>query len=178
MLKNVLIAALAVVIVLLCMDRCNKPEERPAEITKKELNQAADSAGVNPQAVKEVIKYQTITRTEIKTVTDTFNRIEYKDRWTEVKGEIKHDTIKLSVTTYDSLTIVQYEKRKNLFSKKKIYIDVFNSNPSVHTDGIRMYQVKQKPKNWSLGVGVSYGWNGKNWQPQVGISLTRTLIRL
>lgn len=171
--KNVLIALLAAIIVLLFLDKCNKP----AEITTQELKEAADSAGVKPQAVKEVIKYETITKTQIKTVVDTFNRIEYKDKWTEVKGEIKHDTIDLDVTTYDSIQIVQYEKRKNFLSRKKTYIDVFNTNPNVQVSDIRSYEVKQKPKNWSVGLGISYGWNGKNWEPVVGVSLTRTLIR-
>jgi hypothetical protein len=177
MVKNVLIAALAFLVIIFYVDSCRKVHrETPAEITKHEVKEAADSAGVKPQAVKEVIKYQTVTRTQIKTVVDTFNRIEYKDKWTEVKGEIKHDTVNLDITITDSIQVVQYEKRKNWFSKKKTYIDVFNSNPNVQVNNIRHYEVKQQPKRWSVGIGITYGWNGTQWQPSVGVSLTRKLF--
>ncbi len=50
-------------------------------------------------------------------------------------------------------------------------IEVWNRHESVSV--VRRECIR--PKRWSVGVGVGYGWNGRGWSPYAGVTVSYKL---
>jgi hypothetical protein len=178
MTKNLTIAILVMLVLFLAF-RNEKPVETHPGMPKEELKQVAKDVKAKPEQIKTVIQYKTITRTQYVSVIDSNGKSQYKDQWTDIKTQIDSNSIRQDITIRDSILVVQFEKKTGFLGLggKKTYIDIRNANPNVQVNEVKHWEIKTRPKNYSVGVGITYGWNGQKWQPTVGVSVTRTLFK-
>lgn len=106
-------------------------------------------------------------------------RFAYKDRWIDLAGRIG-DQSYLEYTTFDSLIITGYNKRRGFLGlgRKETYVDAYSINPHSKVKSMQGIQIlKERPKRFGLGPYVGYGWNGERWAPNIGIGLNYSLIK-
>lgn len=107
----------------------------------------------------------------------------WKDHWMNVAGTIGNGADSIHVSGTDTLSRVDYWKRKWFLGAKHYYTDISNSNPHIHTTGYRGMEFKPAKYNWSIGLGAQVGYPVN--QPiilnkpviSLGISVQRTIIR-
>lgn len=109
---------------------------------------------------------------------DTCNyRLSYRDEWMELSG-VTAPTPAIHYRMTDSLIVTTYWKRKWLLGRKQTYIDAYSLNPHVTVKGLTGVRIlSERPKRWSLGPYVGYGFNGAQWQPTIGVGLQYAVIR-
>jgi hypothetical protein len=178
MTKNLTIAILVLLVILLLF-RKSEPVKHLPGVPKEELKQIAKDVMAKPEQVKEVIKYRTITRTQYVSTIDSNGKSQYKDQWTDIKTQIDSNSIRQDITIKDSIQIVEVEKKAGLFGlgEKKTFIDIKHSNPNVLVNDIKHYEVKTKPKRYSVGIGVTYGFDGNGFRPVVGVTVSKILFK-
>lgn len=102
----------------------------------------------------------------------------FSDKWINIKGDIgKNDSIYIKGT--DTLTKVDYSKRKWFLGKKHYYSDFSNKNPYIHIEGLKQVESKTSASKWGIGpsIGVSARLGDKiEIFPIVGISLQYNFI--
>lgn len=153
----------------------NHPDGVPVVPTNKTvLKEVAKQSGVNAKHIKSVTQFtsNTVSNIKAKRKDSTFY---FKDNYTEIKGTVDSNEVNINYTTKDTITIAEHTKKK-LFGNDVTTIEIKNKNPGVSLTTPTKYEVKTKPKKWSVGVYVGYGFNGKEWQPSVGVSLQRRLF--
>lgn len=129
-------------------------------ILEQEVAEQAALLKIKPKQIKGEIEY--ISTGEIIKQVDTV----YQDAWVRIeKGE--NDTIKMNLT--DTVTLVNYWKRKWFLAPKQQYVDVSNKSPYIRIS--KVYSIGEKPKQptFILGPSVQYGFIPN--QANIGISL-------
>ena len=133
------------------------------------------------------------TKTEIKEVRDTFEKISHDtifvDRPIAYKvKEIKHDTVRITDIKHDSvdviLPVIQKEYRDSTYSA---WVSGYQD---VNLDSIRVYQknifteinntkyvtkYKNRPFGFSVGLGVTYSPVSNKIEPGVFLGITYTI---
>ena len=108
-----------------------------------------------------------------------YNTFSHKDKWISVNGDIgKFNQIRIS--GQDTLTKVDYSKKKWLFGRTHYYSDFSNKNPYIQIAGLKQVEMYMKPKRFSIGpyVGVDFGYDqGFTVSPSIGISLQYGIIK-
>lgn len=104
---------------------------------------------------------------------------QYKDSWLDMSAVIK-DSVTLKYKSFDSLVITTYSKKQKGFLnfKRDTYIDGYSLNPYSTIrgiEGIRVYN--EKRKRWGVGPYFGYGFDGKTFRAQAGISINYDLIQ-
>jgi len=104
----------------------------------------------------------------------------YNDDWIDVNGKYvfntvdsNNDDIYFNYNVKDSLTLVSYYKRDNLFGKRYLYVEGISHNPN--TKIVNLSEIKisnHKEPKISIGFQGGYGLteNGFGWYVGVGIS--------
>lgn len=103
----------------------------------------------------------------------------FSDRWIKLNG-IVDTTIRLTYSLYDSIVITTYRKSTGFLGlgKSMVYVNGYSINPNTTVTGISNIKVQdEKPKKFSLGIGIGYGFNGNRFEPNIGFSLQYSLIR-
>jgi len=107
-----------------------------------------------------------------------YTSFSYSDKWINIKGDTgKTDSIHVKGT--DTLTKIDYTKRKWLFGKKHYYSDFSNKNPHIIIEGLKQVEVKPTINRWGIGpsIGVSARLGDKlEIAPIIGISLQYNFI--
>lgn len=114
----------------------------------------------------------------ITTVKDTAFSLIKEDEWIKIHAYLSKDTGSITFSARDSLTIVQYEKRR-LFSNTK-YIDISHANPYIKTDKAYTVSFKQTRPRLTLGPYIGYGYNinTNKFSPSIGVSIQLPLIKI
>lgn len=130
------------------------------------------------QKLKSEIKYDTIWEDGFKTVIE-YRPFSYNDKWIDIKGDIgKSDSIHIKGT--DTLTKVNYWKRKWFLGTKHYYSDFSNSNPYIKIEGLKQVEVKQTKSRWGIGPSIQMSarlGTPIEFIPTIGLSLQYNLIR-
>lgn len=103
----------------------------------------------------------------------------YEDSYLKLDG-ILDETPLIKYEIFDSLTVATFSKRKGFLGlgKKEIFVDAYSTNPNAHIKGLTGLRVASEPaKRFGVGPCVSFGYNGHEWQPSVGVSLQYSLIK-
>lgn len=120
---------------------------------KKDLKNLKSATGVSTVTEGEVVTV--IVRGEPEATVHSF---EYSDSWASIRGEVSADSLKMRYMVTDSIVFATYYKSKGFLKGKQLYIEGVSLNPNTRITGISNIQVgKDKPKRFSLGVGVNYG---------------------
>ena len=96
----------------------------------------------------------------------------------KIKGRVGSNSDSIFVSGNDTLTIVDYWKRKWFLGKAKQYTDVSNVNPYIKIGSITRIEKKRPIYRWSLGPSIQYGITPKGaaiWS--AGLSLQYSLIK-
>jgi len=113
---------------------------------------------------KQVVEYKTFA---------------YNDKWIDIKGEVgRNDQIHISGS--DTLTRVDYWKRKWALGKKHYYSDFSNKNPYIKIQGLKLVESIVDKKRFSIGpyVGVGYQFDDLSTPKiQFGLSVQYGLIQ-
>ena len=133
------------------------------------------------------------TKTEIKEVRDTFEKISYDTIFvdrpiTHKVKEIKHDTVRITDVKHDSvdviLPVIQKEYRDSTYSA---WVSGYQD---VNLDSIEIYQknifteinntkyvtkYKNRPFGFSVGLGVTYSPVSNKIEPGVFLGITYTI---
>lgn len=129
-------------------------------ILEQQVAEQAALLKIKPKQIKGKTEY--ITNTEIIKQVDTV----YQDAWVKIeRGD--NDTIKMNLI--DTITLVNYWKRKWFLAPKQQYVDVSNKSPYIRIS--KVYSIGEKPKQptFILGPSVQYGFIPN--QANIGISL-------
>jgi hypothetical protein len=106
-----------------------------------------------------------------------YKRFSYKSPYLTLEGVLA-DTPYINYSTFDSLIVTTYFKKKWFLGKKETFVDAYSLNPNAHISGLVGLKVAtEKPKRFGLGPYIGYGYSGDKWQPSVGLSLQYSLIR-
>lgn len=142
---------------------------------KKEQGKATTITVINT-----ITKYDTVSKTEISNVFDTViidsvvylyptYKTSWNDKWSFGFIEADKDSIRRQFSIINEYEIwQQYEKKNNkLFSGKKLVVYIKNNNPLTSTSELRSWNVSQKKKHFSFGVGfgIGYGFSVPELQP-------------
>lgn len=142
---------------------------------------------IKDEDIRSLTSIQGVLMGEIKanrSVIDEQKNIitEYESKY--LKISTKEDSIgnKVASYVYDAkLDIVEYSKRKNIFSKEKYYIDISSPDKNFKIEGLEHYKREIKVKNKNLGIGlqIGYGIDEKlRFNRYIGLGLSYNLIRL
>ena len=119
--------------------------------------------------------------TILKRDTVTLDQMNINDKYLTFNSVIYKDfTYKYNYIYADSLYLIKHIKNSGFLGLKKTKIfDVHYSNPNASVTGITQFTIKdlEKEKKYSFGISLSYGWNGKSFQPQVGIGVQYILFK-
>lgn len=139
-------------------------KEREIAVLKLKLKQVKQFTKVVTETViqKEVVWDTVFTYQGIKT------QYKYEDPYLSISLD---DT--LTVSLRDTLRHTQYWKRRNIFSPKVYYTDIFNTNPYTHVrlSYTLVQQVKQHKILIGPSIGLGYNLLKGTLVPQIGISL-------
>jgi hypothetical protein len=104
----------------------------------------------------------------------------YNDDWSKFYGfytlntnDKFDDKIEINYTTTDSITLVSYFKRKNIFSSRQLYVEGKSYNPNTQISNLKEIRIDNyKEPKWSIGTQVGYGitQHGMGWYAGVGIN--------
>lgn len=102
----------------------------------------------------------------------------FDDYWMQVRGSIGGGRDSIHITGTDTLSRVDYKKRKWFLGPTHYYVDFSNSNPYIKTTGYKGVSVKPDVYHWSIGPALGVGYydftSPKIW---VGFTIQRSLIR-
>lgn len=88
------------------------------------------------------------------------------------------DTVPGRVKINSIMSLTKYQKGTGFLGlKKKTYLDVSFDNPIFKPLNVSGFDITVKPKHWSIGPYVGYGWMGDKWAPNIGISIQYSLIK-
>lgn len=173
-------------------------------IENEAMKYAADSVAkllkIKPKAVSSISKTAFATDFEIPIIVDTVyvdtlkcpengyvaivknQKISYKDNWTEISGNISDTGSHISYKSRDTLSRVDYSKKKWFLGKRHFYTDFSNSNPNVTVTGYKGLELKETKKRWSIGANIQLGYsldnlNFKKPVVQAGIGLHYSIIK-
>jgi hypothetical protein len=126
------------------------------------------------------------TTGEVRPTVDTvmigdksFQHFVYEDKWLKLDG-VLDETPLIKYDIFDSLTVATFYKKRGFLGlgKKEIFVDAYSMNPAAHIKGLQGLRVASEPaKRFGIGPCISYGFNGTQWQPSVGVSLQYSLVR-
>lgn len=160
---------------------------------KSKIDSLTKELNVKSKSIKSVVEIPVFTdRTNIQTLfkydtintIDTFyvsksNKFRFDDNWLTLIGSVDTDRVVFdTIRTYNRLTIVSYMKRKHWYSlNKTTYVNVKDDNKHVNNLGLNTFEIQQKPKRFSLSIGVGYGFNGQRFTPNVGLFVGYNMIK-
>lgn len=135
----------------------------------EEITQVKTDIAINkPLSIQKRI--DTIYRDSIIYV--PYDEFIYKDKWIDIKGDIGK-TNSIEINAQDTLTKVDYWKRKWFLGNKTYYSDFSNTNPYVNISGLKQVELDVRTKRWSIGpyIGVGYDINESKPELNVGIGI-------
>jgi hypothetical protein len=105
----------------------------------------------------------------------------WSDAWMSVSGRLGNSIDSVHVIGIDTLSIVNYWKRKWLLGPKHYYVDINNSNDHIKLTEYKGVQFREKEKKWSVGpyvgVGVPLSFKDPQFKINIGISVQYSLFR-
>lgn len=174
------------------------------DMNRKQLDSFAKSVNSQIKSFQNILSLNTTTTGNIKTridtiytiqkpyivtipggiqrITDTIKnyRVKYNDQWMDLNGIIDGNSFTADYKVKGDLTFITHTKRTGFLGlgKKKTLLDVQTSNPNVSFSNMQDIDLKKvKPKHWSIGPYLGYGYNGLKFEPNIGISIQRSLIK-
>lgn len=88
------------------------------------------------------------------------------------------DTVPGRVKINGIMSLTKYQKGSGFLGlKKKTYLDVSFNNPVFKPLNVSGFDITAKPKHWSVGPFIGYGWLGSKWGPTIGISIQYSLFK-
>lgn len=108
-----------------------------------------------------------------------YNAFYYQDKWIDIQGKVGNKN-QIRISGSDTLTKVDYWKRKWFLGKKHYYSDFSNTNPYIKIQGLKQVESIVDKKRFSIGpyVGVGYQFNDLSTpKVQFGLSLQYGLIQ-
>ena len=132
--------------------------------------------------VDSSVKYIPCPEGKIIPVVSQYN-FHWNDAWTNINGTVGNGNDSVHVVQRDTLTKVDYWKRKWLLGAKSYYSDIQNSNQHITTTGYKGVQFIKKEKQWSVGISAQIGYplnqpiNLKKPTLSLGIGLQRTIFK-
>lgn len=131
---------------------------------------------------KSDVKSVSVIESEAKVVVrdtviykDSTYQLFRKDDWLDLVVKLNKDTGTVAFSLRDSLTIVEFEKRK-LFSTTRI-LDISHSSPYFSTKRAGSYTIQDRLPILTIGPSVNFGYDGQ-WRTTFGISVQVPLIKI
>lgn len=185
-------------------DRYNKEHTRAQNLAleRGEMLEYVDSFAkllkIKPKSITSVSKTGTVINTGGKLKVDTVYRdtsgaivdhVKFKwpvtsdSNWIKVYGRIGGGKDSIKIEIRDTLTRVDYSKRKWILGKKIYYTDISHSNPYVKVEGYKGITLKPEKMKWSIGPTIGVGYiigqpiNIRQPQLQLGVSIQYSLFK-
>lgn len=103
----------------------------------------------------------------------------HNDKWLSLIYDPSTDSLDLDYRV--TLTSAKYNSRKNIFSAKQQFINLWSDDPRVTINGVKRFEadVSVKHKRFGIGpaVGYTYDFSKGEFKPVVGVGLQYNLIR-
>lgn len=129
-------------------------------IFEQQVAEQAALLKIKPKQIKGKTEY--ISSVEVIKQVDTV----YQDAWVRIERG-SNDTIKMNLT--DTITLVNYWKRKWFLAPKKQFVDVTNKSPYIRISKVYSIGAKPKQPTFILGPSIQYGFIPN--QANIGVSL-------
>lgn len=141
------------------------------------IDSMAKKIDAQSKTIQTIVAAGTETKGSLKPDKDStsgFAKLSYNDRWLT----FTYDGDSLQYQIRDSLTFVTYLKKKGIFKKPELTLNAFAQNPATHIKGLTGIKLNAPmPSHFGIGLYGGYGWNGKAFEPQIGIGINYQLIR-
>ena len=126
------------------------------------------------------VRYDTITQTDTLYVSNIATKhLDIDERFFKFRAQLfENDRFNYQYTVYDSLSIVNTTSRKNIFKTWEHNVRVLSANPKTNITGLTSLTVKNKEPFIDIGISVGYGITPAGLQPFLGISATKSIIKL
>lgn len=103
----------------------------------------------------------------------------FNDKWLQYQISAFKDTIYLDLKTRDSYSVIIGSERPKWYKKSVSFVDVITESPYNEIKSVRSYKVtKDKPKRFSLGIQVGYGFSSLIPKPYIGIGLSYNILNI
>lgn len=154
----------------------NATEKRLA-ITKSYADSLEQALRISIDRMTQVSKINSRLTAQLKLQTEEEEKY-YKDKWLSLSYNPRSDSLQL---TYDvNLNMVRYSDRRWLLAPKRHYIDIFSDDPRVSIQGLKTFQIAEKPPaRWSFGLHGGYGLTLNDpfrFAPYIGAGISYNLI--
>lgn len=133
-----------------------------------------------------IIKSETIIDTTTTTVVsqDTQNNSIYSaninNKWYKVKTIASKDSTQIKLQTFHNISLVMGSESQGIFKKRKSFAIAKDDNPYSNIKDMRIYNVTQDRKQFSIGpyIGAGFSVNNSEVKPswQIGLGLNYKLL--
>jgi hypothetical protein len=153
-----------------------------------EMDSVAELLKIKPKQIIAYSKTGSVIKLDVKTIVDTVEKyiilgkdtietkqeyfLNWKDQWMQVNGVLDGINDSLHIRGTDTLTRVDYWKRKWFLGAKTYYTDITNSNPYIEVKSYKGVQFKNAVKRFNLSLSAMYGY------PVQGIDLKHPSLYL
>lgn len=165
----------------------------------KELDRVKDQLQIKDKQLKHWISYVAVLEGRLLKATASDTSFDYEDKWTKIQYVKAKDSITpghFNFTYNAEINYAEYWKRKNIFSKKEHYIDLWLSDPRATINGVKRLKIspeERKPVfdmhasgyyldrlmlgadahiyigNSSIGGGYYYDFAENMWRPGLSV---------
>lgn len=131
------------------------------QVLEVEYAEQAKLLGIKPKQIQgqTIVTTETIFEKQFDTV--------YRDNYVY----LEKDSNSVKVEMYDTLVFTDYWKRVGFLGLggKRYFKDVSNRNPYIRLTGLKT--IEAKPKNPTVIIGPSFGYDAITNRPTIGVSL-------
>lgn len=105
-------------------------------------------------------------------------KTEWNERWSQGSIIANKDSIYRDILVKNEYEITLGKQRNGWFKKREFEVQVLNKNPNTATNELRSFNVKVKPKRFTIGVQAGYGYSfrNNNFTPYVGVGFQYTIV--
>lgn len=103
-------------------------------------------------------------------------RFSYRDEWATIDGRIIGDNLSISYMVKDSLSVVEFWKKRGFLKRPELTLNVTSHNPATRITGLQNLSILAPKEKWGIGVGIYYGIGSDGHGVFVGAGIQRTLI--
>jgi hypothetical protein len=101
----------------------------------------------------------------------------FNDAWSTINASLYNNKLHLIQQSYDSISFVTSIKRSWLFGPRTTVLNGISYNPSSKISGITGIEIKVPSRRFGIGPYVGYGFNGKSWGMNAGVSIHYSVVK-
>jgi hypothetical protein len=153
------------------------------QATVKENKRLLRNSNGSASIVKTETQIDTVAVTTVvrDTISNTSTYIaDIKDKWYEVRTVANADSTQIALKTFHKISLVIGTESQGLFKKSKAFAIAKDENPFSNIQDMRVYSIKQDPKQFVIGpyagagLSINQGIVRVGWQ--VGFGITYKLM--